>query len=199
VIAYVAGTLAEKKPTEVVVEAGGLGYRLAIPASSYDRLPAVGQPAKLLTTYIVREDAHLLYGFATDAERTVFEAMIAASGVGPKIALAALSAMSPSELRDTVVAGDAAMLTRIPGVGKKLAERLVVELRDRLARLDGLEPVGVLGGDGVAAQARADARAGLEALGLARAEAEKRLRLVLRNHPGVQSAEELIRLALRQG
>ena len=72
-IAHVAGTLAEKKPTEVVVEAGGLGYRLAIPASSYDRLPAVGQPAKLLATYIVREDAHLLYGFATEAERTVFE------------------------------------------------------------------------------------------------------------------------------
>lgn len=198
-IAYVSGTLAEKKPTEVIVEAGGVGYRLAIPASSYDKLPPVGQPTKLLATQIIREDAHLLFGFATDAERSVFEAMIAASGVGPKIALAALSAMNPSELRDTVVAGDAAMLTRIPGVGKKLADRLVVELRDRLARLDGLEAGGVLGGDTAVSQARADARSGLEALGLARAEAEKRLRLVLREHPGVQSAEELIRLALRQG
>jgi Holliday junction DNA helicase RuvA len=196
-IVHVAGTLVEKRPTEVVVDAGGLGYRLAIPASSFERLPAVGQPVRLLSTFIVREDAHLLFGFATDAERDVFEAMIAAAGVGPRTALAALSAMSPAEIRDTVVAGDAAMLTRIPGVGKKLAERLVVELRDRLARMAGLESVA--GGDGPAAQARADARSGLEALGLGRAEAERRLRVVLRTQPGQASAEDLIRLALREG
>jgi Holliday junction DNA helicase RuvA len=198
VIAHVAGTLAEKKPTEVIIEAAGLGYRLAIPASSFERLPAVGQPVKLLSTYVIRDDARLLFGFATEAERGVFEAMIAASGVGPKTALAALSAMSPSEIRDTVVAGDAAMLTRIPGVGRKLAERLIVELRDKLSRMDGLEAAGVVG-DGPIAEARADARSGLEALGLGRAEAERRLRVVLRNHPGSKSAEELIRLALREG
>src|SRR5690606_34805895 len=123
--------------------------------------------------------------------------MIGVSGVGPKLALAALSAMNPSELRDVVVSGDAAMLTRIPGVGKKTAERLVVDLRDKLVKLDGLD-AGSLGGDGAVGQARADARAGLEALGLSRAEAEKRLRKALRDRPGVQSAEELIRLALRQ-
>jgi Holliday junction DNA helicase RuvA len=197
VIAHVAGTLAEKKPTEVIIEAAGLGYRLAIPASSFERLPAVGQPVRLLSTYVIRDDARLLFGFATEAERGVFEAMIAASGVGPKTALAALSAMSPSEIRDTVVAGDAAMLTRVPGVGRKLAERLIVELRDKLSRMDGLEAAGVVG-DGPVAEARADARSGLEALGLGRAEAERRLRLVLRNHPGSKSAEELIRLALRE-
>ncbi|MFN3597070.1 MAG: Holliday junction branch migration protein RuvA [Rubricoccaceae bacterium] len=198
-IAYVAGTLAEKKPTEVTLEAGGLGYRILIPASSYDRLPDVGRPARLLTTFVVREDAHVLYGFATEAERALFETMTGVSGVGPKMALAALSAMSPADLRDTVLAGDAALLTRIPGVGRKTAERLVVELRDRLARLDGLEAPGALGaGDAETTQARADARAGLEALGLTRAEAEKRLRKALREQPGVQSAEELIRLALRQ-
>ncbi|MDX1419478.1 MAG: Holliday junction branch migration protein RuvA [Rubricoccaceae bacterium] len=197
-IAYVAGTLAEKHPTEAVVEAAGLGYRLLIPASSFDKLPEVGKPARLLTTLIVREDSQTLYGFATEPERTLFETMIGVSGVGPKLALAALSAMSPSELRDVVVAGDSAMLTRIPGVGKKTAERLVVDLRDRLVKLDGLEPAGVLGGDGTVAQARSDARAALEGLGLSRAEAEKRLRKTLREQPGVQSAEELIRLALRQ-
>lgn len=197
-IAHVAGTLSEKKPTEVVIEAAGLGYRVAIPASSFERLPAVGQPVKLVTTYVIRDDARLLFGFATEAERGVFEAMIAAAGVGPKTALAALSAMSPAEIRDTVIAGDAGMLTRIPGVGRKLAERLIIELRDRLARMDDLEPAGALG-DGPAAGARADARSGLEALGLGRAEAERRLRLVLRNHPGSRSAEELIRLALREG
>jgi Holliday junction DNA helicase RuvA len=197
VIAHVAGTLAEKKPTEVIVEAAGLGYRLAIPTSSFERLPSVGQPVRLLTTYVIRDDARLLFGFATEPERNVFEAMIAASGVGPKTGLAALSAMSPSEIRDTVVAGDAAMLTRIPGVGRKLAERLIVELRDKLSRMDGLEAGGAVG-DGPVAEARADARSGLEALGLGRAEAERRLRLVLRSHPGSQSAEELIRLALRE-
>ena len=197
-ITYVSGVLAEKHPTEAVIEAAGLGYRLLIPASSYDKLPDVGRPARLLTTFLVREDSQTLYGFATDAERLLFETMISVSGVGPKLALAALSAMNPGELRDVVVAGDAAMLTRIPGIGKKTAERLVVDLRDKLAKLDGLEPAGVLGGDGVVAQSRADARAGLEALGLGRAEAEKRLRKALREHPGVQSAEELIRLALRQ-
>ncbi len=196
--AYVSGTLAEKKPTEAIVEAGGIGYRLLIPASSFEKLPAPGQAVKLVTTFVVRDDAHTLYGFATDAERTTFETMTAVSGVGPKLALAALSAMSPAELRDTVVGGDAAMLTRVPGIGKKTAERLIVELRDKFAAIDGLEPAGALGGDG-STEARADARAGLEALGLSRAEAERRLRKALRAHPGTQSAEDLIRLALREG
>lgn len=199
VYAYISGTLIEKKPTEAVVEAGGVGYRLLIPASSYDKLPAAGGAAKLHTTLVVREDAQTLYGFATEAERTAFETMTAVSGVGPKLALGALSAMSPGELRDTVVAGDVAMLTRIPGVGKKLAELLVVKLRDRFAAVDGLEAGGVLGGDGALGEARADARAGLEALGLSRAEAERRLRKALKAHPGTQSAEDLIRLALREG
>ena len=197
-IAYVSGTLANKKPTEAILDAQGVGYRLLIPASSYDKLPEVGKPAKLLTLLVVREDSQTLYGFATEPERTLFETLTAVSGVGPKLALAALSAMNPSELRDVVLAGDAALLTRIPGVGKKTAERLIVELRDRLAKLDGLEGAAPLGGDGAVGQARADARAGLEALGLSRADAEKRLRKALRENAGVQSAEELIRLALRQ-
>ena len=196
--AYVSGTLADKKPTAAVIEAGGVGYRLLIPASSFEKLPAVGQPARLVTTLVVRDDAHVLYGFATEPEQTAFETLTAVSGVGPKLALAALSAMSPSELRDTVVAGDAAMLTRVPGIGKRTAERLVVELRDKFAGMDGLEAGGPLGGDSAASEARADARSGLEALGLSRAEAEKRLRKVLRAHPGSPTAEDLIRLALRE-
>ena len=198
--AYVSGALAEKKPTEAIIEAGGIGYRLQIPASSFDKLPAVGKPAKLLTSFVVREDAQTLYGFASDAERSAFETLTAVSGVGPKLALAALSAMSPAELQSTVVSGDVAMLTRIPGVGKRKAEKLIVELKDKFADLEGLEPVGALGGggDSANAQARADARAGLEALGLARADAERRLRKVLRANPDAPSAEDLIRLALRE-
>ena len=196
--AYISGTLAEKHPTDAVIEAAGVGYRLAIPASSYEKLPAAGKPAKLLTTHVVRDDAHLLYGFATEAERAMFEMLIAVSGVGPKLALGALSAMSPGELRDTFVSGDAAMLTRIPGVGKRKAEKLIVELRDKMASADGIDTSAAAGGEETA-QARADARAGLEALGLSRAEAERRIRKALRAHPGTVAADDLLRLALREG
>ena len=154
---------------------------------------------KLLAHHLVREDAEALYGFASEDERAVFETLLAVSGVGPKLALAALSAMSPAELRDHVVGGDASVLTNIPGVGRKTAERLVVELRDRLARLDlggGTAPL--TGGSEAIRAARADALAALESLGFSRAAAEKAIRKVLRDHAGLQSAEEIIRLALRE-
>ncbi len=195
-ITYVSGTLAQKSPTEAVVDVQGLGYELLIPTSSYEKLPAPGKPVKLLTHHHVREDAEVLFGFATDAERTLFRTLVGVSGVGPKLALAALSAMTPDALRDHILEGDASVLTRIPGVGKKTAERLVVELRDRLADLDGFEGATAVGGDGTAS-VRADARAALESLGFARAEAEKRIRRALRDHDGALAAEELIRLALR--
>ncbi len=196
-IAYVSGTLTEKRPTEAVIDVGGLGYRLLIPTSSFDKLPPKGETARLFTTLIVREDSQTLYGFATEAERTMFETMIGVSGVGPKLGLAALSGMSPSELRDVVLGEDAGMLTRIPGVGKKTAERLIVELRDKFSKLDRLGSNGSHEGDSETVQARSDARSGLEALGLSRAEAEKRIRMVLRDNPAVSSAEDLIRMALR--
>ena len=195
-ITYVSGTLAHKSPTDAVIDVQGLGYELLIPTSSYEKLPAVGKPAKLLAHHHVREDAAILFGFATEAERTLFRTMIGVSGVGPKLALAALSAMPPDTLRDHILEGDASVLTRIPGVGKKTAERLVVELRDRLADLDGFEG-GPAAGSGGDASMRADARAALEALGFSRAEAEKRIRKALRDHEGAVTAEELIRLALR--
>ncbi len=195
-ITYVSGTLAHKSPTDAVIDVQGLGYELLIPTSSYEKLPATGKPVKLLTHHYVREDAVTLFGFATDAERTLFRTLVAVSGVGPKLALAALSAMPPETLRDHILEGDASVLTRIPGVGKKTAERLIVELKDRLANMDGFEGASAVGGDGTAS-IRADARAALESLGFSRAEAEKRIRTVLRDHDGAVTAEELIRLALR--
>ena len=198
-IAYVSGTLAEKRPTEAVIDVQGLGYVLLIPTSTYEALPATGEKARLHTYQYVREDALQLFGFASQAERAVFEVMLSVSGVGPKLALAALSAMSPVELRDRVLDGDAPMLTKIPGVGRKTAERLIVELRDRLSGLSILDGAAapLSGGSDARAAARADALSALEALGFSRAAAEKNLRKVLRAHPGVQSTEELIRLALR--
>lgn len=198
-IAYVSGTLTEKSPTSVVIEAGGVGYRLLIPTSSFDHLPAVGEKAKLLSVLVVREDSQTLFGFAAESERSLFETLTGVSGIGPKLALAALSAMRPDELRDAVMADDPALLTRIPGVGKKTAERMVVELRDKVVELDGVPAKQATGVADATMEARSDARAGLVALGLSRAEAEKRLRKVLRSNDGMLSAEELIRLALRKG
>ena len=196
-IVYVSGTLAHKSPTDAVIDVQGLGYELLIPASSYEKLPATGKKVKLLTHHYVREDAVTLFGFATEAERTLFRTLVGVSGVGPKLALAALSAMPPETLRDHILEGDASVLTRIPGVGKKTAERLIVELRDRLATLDGFEGATAVGGSGETASVRADARAALESLGFSRADAEKRIRTALRDHDGAVTAEELIRLALR--
>ena len=146
-IDYVSGKLAAKKPTEAVIDVGGIGYKVLIPTSTFEKLPATGQETAVLTHHYVREDAITLFGFATSEERTVFNMMLAVSGVGPKLALAALSALRPSEIRDRVLEGDSAMLTRIPGVGKKTAERLVIELRDRLEQPRAEGVVKVLAGE----------------------------------------------------
>lgn len=200
-IAYVSGTLAEKSTESVVVDVQGLGYRLLIPTSTYQALPAKGEDVKLYTYQHVREDALTLYGFARETERAVFEVMLGVSGVGPKLALAALSAMTPSELRDHVLEGDVSRLTDISGVGKKTAERLILDLRDRLADLDIFEGAGaapISGGSKARAAARTDALAALESLGLGRAAAERAIRKVLRDNAGIQSADKLVRLALRE-
>ena len=197
-IDYVSGKLATKKPTETVIDVGGIGYKMLIPTSTFEKLPAKGEAVALLCHHYVREDAITLFGFSTEDERTVFNLMLAVSGVGPKLALAALSALRPSEIRDRILEGDGAMLTRIPGVGKKTAERLIIELRDRF------EKIGWTGPDSAgstttspATSFRMDAMAALEALGLSRGAAEKSVIAVLRANPDVNNAETLIRLALR--
>ena len=194
-IDYISGTLASKKPTVAVVDVQGLGYQLLITTATYQLLPAIGKPVRLFAYQHVREDLLQLYGFASQAERMMFTCMIGVSGVGPKLALAALSAMNPMEIRRYVLDRDSAPLTMIPGVGRKTAERMIVDLSDRLARMsfedgDATGPVG----DG---RARADALAALETLGLSRAVADKRVRRVLRAHPTLETADKIVRLALR--
>lgn len=198
--AYISGMLAEKRPTEAVLDVNGIGYRLHIPTSTFETLPAIGKNARLFTFHHVREDAVQLFGFSSNSERTVFQLMLAVSGIGPKLALAALSSMRPAELRDHVVHGETAVLTNIPGVGRKTAERLIVELRDRFADLEPLEddaaPSALDAGDRRAA--RSDAMAALESLGFSRAAAEKSIRKILKDRTEPMAAEELIRLVLRE-
>jgi len=130
-IGRITGILIEKNPPEVVVDVGGVGYEIAVPMSTFYPLPAVGERVSLHTQLIVREDAHLLYGFATHSERAAFRQLLKISGVGPKVALAVLSGLSVNDLASAIATQDAARLTKIPGIGKKTAERLLLELRDK--------------------------------------------------------------------
>lgn len=198
--AYIAGMLSEKRPTEAVLDVHGVGYRLHIPTSTFEALPPVGQNARLFTHHHVRDDAIQLFGFISNAERTVFQLMLAVSGIGPKLALAALSALSPAELRDHVVNGEPAMLTNIPGVGRKTAERLIVELRDRFTDLEPLDDDASPAARDAEERraARSDALAALESLGFSRASAEKSIRKILKDQPETPAAEELIRMVLRE-
>ncbi len=200
-IASLRGRLLEALPTRVVIEAGGVGYEVLVPVSTYDKLPAPGGEVCLLTHLVVREDAHTLYGFSTAAERELFRLLIATvSGVGPKVALNMLSGMAPAAFRQAVMQGDVKALAQISGVGKKTAERVVVELRDKLGALPGPAPAAAgapaAGGETSAAN---DAVLALTALGFARndaAEAVRAARAVLGPDAPV---DQLVRACLRKG
>ena len=131
-IGRIAGTLAEKHPPQVVVMSHGVGYELDVPMSTFYNLPRTGEPVELLTHLVIREDAHLLFGFLTANERSAFRQLLKVNGVGPKVALSVLSGLSVEDLAIAVAAQDAARLTKVPGVGRKTADRLVLELRDKL-------------------------------------------------------------------
>ncbi|MBF0178727.1 MAG: Holliday junction branch migration protein RuvA [Magnetococcales bacterium] len=140
-IAFLRGTLAEKEPHQAVVDVGGVGYRVFIPFSTFERLPGTGEAVHLLTVTHVREDAFLLYGFSSSGERTLFEVLNTVSGIGAKLALATLSTFTPEAFALAVAREDVNQLARVPGVGKRIAMRLVVELKDRLPVMgSGLEP-----------------------------------------------------------
>jgi Holliday junction DNA helicase RuvA len=132
VIGRIQGELIEKNPPQIVVVCAGVGYEIDVPMSTFYHLPRTGENVALLTHQVVREDAHLLFGFLTAQERAAFRQLLKISGVGPKVALSVLSGLSVEDLAAAVAAADAARLTKVPGVGKKTAERLVLELRDRL-------------------------------------------------------------------
>jgi Holliday junction DNA helicase RuvA len=186
-IGRLRGTLLAKQPPQVLVEAGGVGYEIDVPMSTLYALPALGAEVTLLTHLVVREDAHLLYGFATDRERATFRELLRISGVGPKVALAVLSGLSTDDLARAVAMQDTALLTRVPGIGKKTAERLLLELKGRLA--DALPGAGGVAAGG----ASADVMAALVALGYNEREAAAAVKTLAE---GV-SVEEGIRAALK--
>ena len=131
-IGRIHGKLLEKHPPQILVDVQGVGYELFVPMSTFYQLPATGAEVSLYTHFVVREDAHQLYGFGNEAERHAFRQLLKISGVGARTALSVLSGLSVSDLRDAVVSQDSGRLTKVPGIGKKTAERLLLELRDKL-------------------------------------------------------------------
>jgi Holliday junction DNA helicase RuvA len=193
-IAQLRGRLLRKDPGEAVIEVGGVGYRVSIPVSTYYRLGEPGAETTLLTHTHVREDALALYGFLTGQEQSLFELLIGVAGVGPRLALNILSGIEAPELLQALASGDVARLTRTPGVGKKTAERLVVELRERAGKLSlgAGEPVPAAGPSAL----EEDLVSALANLGYGRAEAQKATERALRDGAG-ERFEDLLRRALR--
>lgn len=194
-IGTLRGILVAKAPPQLLLEVGGVGYELEAPMSTFYTLPAIGQELHLLTHLVVREDAHTLYGFATETERRLFRDLLRVTGIGPRLALAILSGTSVEAFTQCVLAQDVGALTKIPGVGRKTAERLLVEMRDRLqavAQLAGTPLSGDGGPAGIGAEA--EALSALVALGYKPVEASRLLKGV--SMPGA-STEDLIRGALQ--
>jgi len=196
-ITSLEGVLREVWPTQVVVEVHGVGYEVFIPLSSYDRLPVAGQPVRLLTHLQVREDAHLLFGFASVEERDLFRLLVTrVSGVGPKLALAVLSGMEVSRFKAAVVDADIASIAQISGLGKKTAERIVLELKDKLGVAAAWEAASAEHAPSAEARAANDAVLALIALGYKQVDAAKAVRAAGLSDQKA-GTEELVRLALK--
>ena len=189
-IGHLRGRLVRKAPPALIVDVNGVGYELEAPMSTFYRLPELGAEVELHTHLVVREDAHLLYGFATEDERRLFRDLLRVTGIGPKIGLALLSGIDVDTFMRCVEAQDVAALTRIPGIGRKTAERLLVEMRDRIRAL-GQMPSAAPRANG---RARAEAYAALVALGYRPVEVNRLLQSVEEEGAGT---EELIRRALQ--
>lgn len=193
-ITHIEGKLVEKQPTRVVLDLGGVGYEVFIPLSSYDRLPLKESSCRLLTYDYIREDTHTLYGFVTDDERCMFVLLLSTSGIGPKLALSALSGLTVRELKSAILDSDVKRLSSISGVGKKMAERIVVDVRDKIDPGEGLEAIAGAKTHGDQALIR-DAILALVALGYKQDEARKMI-IAVSAQTDSTSVEELIKRAL---
>ncbi len=199
-ISFLHGKLVDALPTQVTVDVNGVGYDVLIPLSSFDKLPQPGGDVKLLTHLAVREDAHVLYGFMTVAERELFRMLInTVSGIGPKIALNVLSGMNPVAFRGAVASGDVKSLSQIPGVGKKTAERIVVELRDKVGAAGAWEASSAVRSLSSSDQKLNDAVLALMALGFKQPDAHESVRAAQAVLGESASVEALVRAALKKG
>ena len=192
-IAWLQGLLIEKQAPMILINVSGIGYELEAPLSAFYDLPSAGEQATLFVHMVVREDAQLLYGFVTAQQRDLFRSLIKVNGVGPKVALAILSTLTLQELMQCVNADDDALLCKVPGIGKKTAQRLIVELKDRLQKAFGSVGESVQSSAPSASLERHDAIQALESLGYKSSEATR----VVRALPNDLNSEELIRQGLR--
>ena len=195
-ISYLKGILTKKSPTEIIVDVGGVGYSVNISLSTYEQLSEINSEVYVLTHHHIREDAQVLYGFSGENERDIFRMLIGVSGIGPKMAQTILSGIRPDELIRTISAGAISLLTAVPGVGKKTAERLLLELKDKVGKIEGSDKIIDL--PNTSSSIRAEALTALISLGFSRDKAEQSLRGVL-NNAGIKnlSVEELIKRALQ--
>lgn len=199
-INFLHGKLVETLPTQVTIDVHGVGYEVLIPLSSYDKLPAVGQDVRILTHLAVREDAHTLYGFMTSQERDMFRLLInTVSGIGPKIALNILSGMNVTALRGAVAQADIKSLSRISGVGRKTAERIVVELKDKIGAAGAWEAASAQRALSPEDQKVNDAVLALIALGFKQVEAHEAVRASLATLGDKVTVEDLVRACLKKG
>lgn len=194
-IVYLDGVLAEKNPSTVVIDVSGVGYEVFIPLSTYDRLPATGGKCKIFTHHEVREDAQLLFGFSTEQEKEMFRLLTGVSGVGPKIALSVLSGMSIGDVQLSIAEGNAKRLSSVKGIGKKMAERIVVELKDKVNPIEAFAQ-GRADGDAAKANILRDAMLALTALGFSEDVARKQVQQVIADDPSIADTETIIRKAL---
>ena len=197
-ITFLEGTLVSALPTQAVVNVAGIGYEVSIPLSSYDKLPGVGQPIHILTHLHVREDAHILFGFMTSAERDLFRLLVNnVSGIGPKLGLAVLSGMSVNNFKAAVVSADTTALSKISGLGKKTAERIVLELKDKVGVAAAWEVASATHAPSPEQEHANEAVLALIALGYKQVDAHRTVHDLQQSHRD-KSAEDLVKLALKQ-
>ncbi|MDD9889327.1 MAG: Holliday junction branch migration protein RuvA [Gammaproteobacteria bacterium] len=196
-IGRIRGKLVEKNPPEILVDVGGITYELQVPMSTLYQLPEIGQELVLHTHFVVREDAQLLYGFYDSKDKAMFRALIRVNGVGPKMALGILSGMEADEFVRTVRNNDVTAMVNMPGIGKKTAERLIVEMRDRLAEWDAESEATISSSVSGDTTITKDAETALIGLGYKPQQAARAIAQVLKENPGIADSEDLIRLSLK--
>lgn len=196
-ITFLDGTLVEKTPTRVVMDIGGVGYEVVIPLSSFDRLPDEGQRCRILTFDYVREDQHALFGFLSAIERRLFILLMGVNGIGPKLAISALSSMSPHDIQTAIHDRDIKRLSTISGIGRKTAERIILDLHDKINMTDAASSAAAQ--PSPADERNRDAVLALISLGYKQTDAQKKVSEVLGSDPEIASVEEIVRRTLSSG